>query len=105
MNVVFADTFYFPALLNKHDEAHHKAVELSSQVRGLLTTEWILTELADGLASSRHRNMFVQRARNYLKSRTYTWRLSICNSTKKQFASMRIVQTRNGHSPIALRSL
>ena len=26
----------------------------------LVTTEWVLTELADGLASSRHRNMFME---------------------------------------------
>jgi uncharacterized protein len=57
---VFADTFYFLALLNKHDQAHAKAVNLSALIDKLITTEWVLTELADGLASSRHRNMFAQ---------------------------------------------
>ncbi|MBI2806531.1 MAG: type II toxin-antitoxin system VapC family toxin [Planctomycetes bacterium] len=60
MTKVFADTFYFLALLNKHDEAHAKAVGYSGLVDKLVTTEWVLTELADGLASSRHRKMFVQ---------------------------------------------
>jgi uncharacterized protein len=60
MNKVFADTFYFLALLNKHDEAHAKAVAYASRIGKLVTTEWVLTELADGLASSRHRHMFVQ---------------------------------------------
>jgi predicted nucleic acid-binding protein len=57
---VFADTFYFLALLNKHDEAHAKALEFAHLIDKLVTTEWVLTELADGLASSRHRKMFVQ---------------------------------------------
>jgi predicted nucleic acid-binding protein len=60
MSKVFADTFYFLALLNKNDEAHDKAVEHSAKIDKLVTTEWVLTELADGLASSRHRNMFLQ---------------------------------------------
>jgi uncharacterized protein len=60
MMKVFADTFFFLALLNKHDEAHAKAVSFASLIDKLVTTEWVLTELADGLASSRHRGMFVQ---------------------------------------------
>jgi predicted nucleic acid-binding protein len=60
MSKVFADTFYFLALLNKNDEAHEKAVAYSANINKLVTTEWVLTELADGLASSRHRNMFLQ---------------------------------------------
>jgi predicted nucleic acid-binding protein len=60
VNKVFADTFYFLALLNKSDEAHAKARERSASIDKLITTDWVLTELADGLASSRHRNMFVQ---------------------------------------------
>lgn len=60
MNRVFADTFYFLALLNKHDEAHAKAVEFAGCVAAVVTTEWVLTELADGLASSRGRNRFVE---------------------------------------------
>jgi predicted nucleic acid-binding protein len=60
MNKVFADTFYFLALLNKHDEAHDKALTYASLIGKMVTTEWVLTELADGLASSRHRHMFLQ---------------------------------------------
>lgn len=59
MNVVFADTFYFFALLNPRDEAHALAVEWSDTYEGrLVTGEWILLELADGLASTRHRTTF-----------------------------------------------
>jgi uncharacterized protein len=54
MKTVFADTFYFLALLNPSDQAHGKAVAFTSgnTVR-MVTTEWVLTELADGLARSR----------------------------------------------------
>ena len=53
MRTVFADTFYFLALLNPSDSAHLAAVEFtSSNVVCMLTTDWVLTELADGLARS-----------------------------------------------------
>ena len=46
MNFVFADTFYFIALLSKNDEAHARAVEFTRTYRGsFVTTEWVLTEL------------------------------------------------------------
>ena len=60
MSKVFADTYYFLALLNKHDEGHARALEFSARIDNLITTEWVLTELADGLASSRHRHIFLQ---------------------------------------------
>ena len=60
MTKVFGDTFYFLALLNKRDEAHDKAVEYAACIEQLVTTEWVLTELADGLASSRQREMFLK---------------------------------------------
>jgi predicted nucleic acid-binding protein len=53
MKTVFADTFYFLALLNPSDQAHAKTVAFTtgSDFR-LVTTGWVLTELADGLAAS-----------------------------------------------------
>ena len=53
MKTVFADTFYFVALLSPSDNAHGKAVGFTSEnnVR-LATTDWVLTELADGMARS-----------------------------------------------------
>lgn len=60
MNRYFADTFYFLALLNKYDEAHSAALKYSQVVDRLVTTEWILIELADAVASSPRRDMFVQ---------------------------------------------
>lgn len=59
MSEVFADTYYFFAILNPEDPAHMGAVRYS-EARDvcLVTTTWILTELADGLARTSHRNAF-----------------------------------------------
>jgi hypothetical protein len=49
---VFADTFYFVALLSPRDAAHEDAVRLSSSMSGgLVTTDAVLLELADTLKS------------------------------------------------------
>jgi predicted nucleic acid-binding protein len=50
MKPVFADTFYFLALLNERDAAHQKAVA-ASRLPGLrvTTTEYVMLELADAL--------------------------------------------------------
>jgi uncharacterized protein len=49
MRTVFADSFYFFALLSPSDPAHAKTVAFTQSYRGrLLTTGWVLTELGDG---------------------------------------------------------
>jgi predicted nucleic acid-binding protein len=50
MKAVFADTFYFLALLNERDATHARAVS-ASRTPGLrlVTTEFVLLELADAL--------------------------------------------------------
>ena len=58
MSKLFADSFYFFPLLSRNDEAHQKAVAYAQRMDAMLTTEWVLTELADGLAASRHRGVF-----------------------------------------------
>jgi hypothetical protein len=55
-----ADTFSFLASLNHNDEAHARAVEYVPLIESLRATEWVLTELADNLASSHQRVIFVQ---------------------------------------------
>jgi predicted nucleic acid-binding protein len=59
MTSVFADTFYFIALLNADDDAHGAAAGYSTDnaVR-FVTTAWVLTELADGLAETSGRTIF-----------------------------------------------
>jgi uncharacterized protein len=56
MNRVFADAFYFVALLNRADQYHDKASVAASQLQGeIVTTEWVLAEVADALADSASR--------------------------------------------------
>jgi predicted nucleic acid-binding protein len=58
---VFADSFYFFAVLNPKDDAHRKAVDFARQHdEPIVTTAWVLTELADGLAATTHRTAFAQ---------------------------------------------
>lgn len=60
MNPIFADTFYFPALLNRDDAAHSKARTASEKLTDpILTTAWVLTEVADALAAPRLRQVFL----------------------------------------------
>ena len=51
MKQTFADSFYFLALFNPGDAAHDRAVAEARTLTGrLLTTDWILTEVADALS-------------------------------------------------------
>lgn len=56
MKAVFADTFYFLALLNRRDAFHQRAV-VASRSPGLkvITTEFVLLELADALCQPAQR--------------------------------------------------
>ena len=56
MKGVFADTFYFLALLNQRDAAHALAVAASRESGlTLVTTEFVLLELADALCQPQYR--------------------------------------------------
>lgn len=58
MTVVFADTFYWISLANRNDSSHKKTADFARTYSGrLLTTEWVLTEVIDGLSSKRHRHL------------------------------------------------
>ena len=60
MKSLFVDSFFFFAILNPKDAAHSKAIEFSKQHTGpLLTTSWVFTEVADGLARSTKRDAFM----------------------------------------------
>lgn len=52
----FVDTFAFLAMLNPADARHAEAMSwFNSSRRPLVVTEWVLTELADGLCAARTR--------------------------------------------------
>ncbi len=57
MSLVFADAFYFVARLNRHDQHHERVLKFSRDFRArLLTSDWVLMEVADALAKSESRN-------------------------------------------------
>ena len=59
MKPVFADTFYFLAVLNRRDPAHARALEFYAEAeRRFVTTEWVLTEVADATANPALRSGF-----------------------------------------------
>jgi predicted nucleic acid-binding protein len=59
MTRVFADTFYFLAVLNRHDPAHEDALVFYGEASlRLVTTEFVLTEVADATASAAMRPGF-----------------------------------------------
>ncbi len=52
MSEVFVDAFYFIALLNPSDRFHSAAVEATKVLKSrLLTTTWVLMEVADALSA------------------------------------------------------
>ena len=60
MKVIFADTFYFLALFNPGDSAHAAAKAIGRGLAGrLVTTDYILTEVADAFAAPRDRPRFL----------------------------------------------
>jgi hypothetical protein len=68
MTAVFADTFYFLAIINARDAAHEKAIEFSELREDVIvTTAWVLTELGDALCDSSRRRAF-QRVVDGLKA-------------------------------------
>lgn len=51
MKRVFVDAFYYLALLNPADEFHVAAVQATKNITGtLVTTAWVLVEVADALS-------------------------------------------------------
>ena len=59
MKALFADSFYFIALLRLEDSAHARDLAASqNRTERLITTVWILTEIADVLAAPAMRKGF-----------------------------------------------
>jgi hypothetical protein len=53
MTTVFADTYYFLALVNANDPGHARAVAFTKGFKSrMTTTAWVLVEMADALAFS-----------------------------------------------------
>ena len=58
---VFVDTYALIAWLNPRDDAHAKVCDFLNGYRGvLLTTEWVLMEVADALAGGKTRALVIE---------------------------------------------
>ena len=61
MKPVFADTYYYLALVNPSDNGHAKAVAFAkSATAPMVVTDWVITELADGLCAVANRPLFAR---------------------------------------------
>src|SRR5262245_58076353 len=61
MMLVFADTYYWLALINPRDAAHTEALALSqSLTQPLVTTAWVLTEVGDAMCQPVNRPTFLK---------------------------------------------
>lgn len=61
MRTVFADTFYYLALLSKDDAAHLRAVRIVPDLDlVVVATAWVLTEVADAFCEPGQRRVFME---------------------------------------------
>lgn len=60
MTPIFADTGYYAALLLQSDQRHDRAVEITHKLKNpVITTAWILTEVANSLSAARFRTTVI----------------------------------------------
>jgi len=61
MKLVFADTYYYLALVNPRDVGHAKALAYAKLATvQMVVTDWVITELADGLCAIANRPVFTR---------------------------------------------
>lgn len=73
MKAIFADSYYYIALLSRDDAKHQRAVHLShEQCLPTITTTWVLTEVADAMALPNQRGCFLALHRQLLEDPTVT---------------------------------
>jgi len=61
MNCVFADTWFYLAILNPRDPNHPRAVSvIRNEQRHRVTTDWVLVEVGDALCQAGNRDVFIR---------------------------------------------
>ena len=85
MRVIFADTGYWVALLNPHDDLHSKAISLSKSLQPIhiVTSEMVLAEVLNDF--SNRGNYFRQAAINLMKSLYQSPNITVIAQTSQQF--------------------
>jgi predicted nucleic acid-binding protein len=65
MNACFADTFFYIAMLDKHDQHHERINDFIGKFDGFyVTTRWVLAEVANALSDTPRRaaaSLLIQR--------------------------------------------
>ena len=91
MRVVFADTGYWVALLNPHDDLHGKALNLSKAVQPahIVTTEMVLVELLNDFSD--RGEYFRQTAVNLIQSLYQHPNTTVILQTSVQFQAALIL--------------
>ena len=85
MRVIFADTGYWVALLNPHDDLHSKAMSLSKSLQPIhiVTSEMVLAEVLNDFSD--RGNYFRQAAINLMKSLYESPNITVIAQTSQQF--------------------
>ena len=85
MRVIFADTGYWVALLNPHDDLHSKAISFSKSLQPIhiVTSEMVLAEVLNDF--SNRGNYFRQAAINLMKSLYQSPNITVIAQTSQQF--------------------
>jgi predicted nucleic acid-binding protein len=60
MTTYFADSYFWFALANPWDGSHARAIQYAQASAPLVTTAWVITELADGLCKTTCRTAFLR---------------------------------------------
>ncbi len=82
MRTVFADSFYFVARLNRNDQHRERVREfLQGFEANLITTDWVLMEVADALSASIDRN----RLRDFILDLRTSSQCEVIDATRELF--------------------
>ena len=82
MSPCFADTFYYLALANPHDESHDRAKAFTRTLRRrIVTTEFVLLEVADAMSLPKSRPAFLR----LLDVQRGSWNVEIVRATSELF--------------------
>jgi predicted nucleic acid-binding protein len=80
----FVDSFYLLALFNSRDAAHRLAVDWAKvSNRRLITTDWVLTEVADALSSQTSRT----NCSRFVEDFRWSHRVEVIPATRELFES------------------
>lgn len=100
--MIFADTSYFLALLNPGDLWHAAARRASAALTGtLLSTDWVLAELANAMSKGRNRATVLSFVRMLRQRKDVTLIAASRELFDRGWSGLPSAPTRSGRSPTA----